>query len=104
VPPLPGRARGPTDALAGKLSQREHAELELALVALWRRRLGLDGLPAREALAEIGRHPEAGALLRALESWLHRGAQAGEVDVERLLAPYRELAPEELESAAPGAR
>lgn len=93
-----------TDALAGKLTRREHAELELALVALWRRRLGLDALPARDALAEIGRHPEAGALLRALEAWLHRGAGAEEVDLDLLLAPYRELPPEELEGALLGAR
>jgi hypothetical protein len=92
-----------TDALAGKLSRREHAELELALVALWRRRLGLEALPPQDALAEIARHPEAGALLCALETWLHRGDVSADVDLDRLLAPYRELPSEELETAAAGA-
>jgi len=92
------------DALAGRLSPAGRSALELGLIALWRRRLGLEQRATLEAVALIRAHPEAGALVRGLEEWLHRpqaqgaqGAGAAEVDVERLLAPYRTLPADALE-------
>ena len=81
------------DALKGELPAERRAELELALIALWRRRLGLAQSDAASALRTLKRHEEAGPLLVRLEEWLHRppsdGAQA--VDVAALLEPYRRL-------------
>ena len=79
-------------AMAGDLAPMERARLELGLLALWRRRLGLEGERPEQVLGLLRRHPEAGPLLGALESWLHRPpTEAGAVDLEVLLAPYREL-------------
>lgn len=91
--PLVERAR------LGQLSQRELAELELGLVAWWRRRLDLGGAPAREAIAALKAHAEAGPLLRKLEEWLHHPAPNAAVDVAALLAPYRDLPADALETA-----
>jgi hypothetical protein len=90
-------------ALEGTLSGRERARLELALIAFWRRRLGLEGLAPHQALAALREHAEAGALLRALEDWLHRPEPRAAVDVAALLAPYRELGADEIEVAPQGA-
>lgn len=79
-------------AMDGELAPMERARLELGLLALWRRRLGLEGERPERVLGLLRGHPEAGALLGALESWLHRPpAERGAVDLEALLAPYREL-------------
>jgi len=84
-------------AVAGELPREEHARLELGLIALWRRRLGLEDADAADAVARLRAHADAGPLLRALEEWLHRPKAArADVDVAALLAPYRALAPEEL--------
>lgn len=91
--PLVERAR------AGTLSLEERSRLELSLVALWRRRLGLERERPEDVLARLRAHAEAGPLLASLEAWLHAPASAQEVDVETLLAPYRDLAPEALERA-----
>ena len=86
-------------AVTGELSRERAAELELALVAFWRRRLQLDDINPNEALKVLHNHPEAGALLRALEDWLHRPEPTEDVNVEALLQPYRDLPPEEEEAA-----
>ena len=91
--PLVERAR------AGTLSTSERSRLELGLVALWRRRLGLEGERPDAVVARLRAHPEAGPLLERLEAWLHRPEAGDAVDVEALLAPYRDLAPESLERA-----
>ncbi len=83
--PLVERAR------RGELSRTERAELELSLVAWWRRRLELDQRRPEEALAQLHAHPESGPLLRSLEEWLHRPDPASQVDVSALLEPYRDL-------------
>ena len=90
-------------AIQGKLSRAERAQLELGLVAHWRRRLDLDQRRPEEALALLRQHPQAGPLLNGLEGWLHRPAPAGEVDHAELLAPYRDLAPDSIDlPAVPG--
>ena len=45
-----------------------------------------------EALRRLRGHEQAGALIRALESWLHRPEGGTTVDVVALLAPYRDVA------------
>jgi len=59
-------------AAAGKLSGDEKASLERLLIAHWQRRLGLREANGEEVIARLRGHDEAGALLRALEDWLHR--------------------------------
>lgn len=79
------------EARHGRLPQSQQAELERLLLGVWRRRLSLQALPAAAAIAAMRAHPEAGALLRQLEQWLHAPAAAGTVDVDALLAPYASL-------------
>jgi hypothetical protein len=78
-------------AAQGTLSRDGQAQLERMLLTHWRQRLGLEGLNMVEALARLREHPEAGDLLRALESWLHRPPGSATVDVNAMLAPYRSL-------------
>jgi hypothetical protein len=84
-------------AMRGELSREERAALELSLVALWRRRLGLDSARPAEVIAALRQHPEAGPLLVKLEEWLHRPQPRGAEDIPTLLAPYRSLKAEELD-------
>jgi hypothetical protein len=79
------------EAMAGTLSGEDRAELELALIAFWREKLGLDSQGVAEALAELKQHAEAGPLVRQLEDWLHHPAPEKEVDLAALLAPYQGL-------------
>ena len=84
--PLVDRAR------AGTLEPAERAELERTLIDYWRRRLGLEALAPGKAIALIRADEQAGALLRALEGWLHRPPGEGQaIDVAALLEPYRAL-------------
>jgi hypothetical protein len=78
-------------AAEGKLSRDELAQLERLLLSHWRERLALGELSMIEAVQRLREHPEGGVLLRQLEDWLHRPPGAVKVDVEALLAPYREL-------------
>lgn len=86
-------------ARAGTLTVDERSRLELGLVALWRRRLGLEQVRPEDVLARLRSHAEAGPLLSSLEVWLHAPHSDARVDVEALLAPYRELGPQALEQA-----
>jgi hypothetical protein len=86
------------DAMAGKLPPARLAELERALVTYWRRRLGLEELAPADAVAQLRAHPEASPLVTQLETWLHRPAGSEQVDVGRLLAPYRNVAPDAFEA------
>jgi hypothetical protein len=78
-------------AAQGKLSRDELAQLERMLLSHWRERLVLGDVSMIEALERLREHPEGGVLLRQLEDWLHRPPGSVKVDVEALLAPYREL-------------
>ena len=77
-------------AAEGTLSKDELAHLERLLLSHWRERLGLREESMAEAVQQLRRHPEAGALLRELENWLHRRPGSVKVDVNTLLAPYRQ--------------
>jgi hypothetical protein len=82
-------------ALAGTLSEGQHAELERLLIGYWRKRLKLDRVRPAEAITLMRQHDEAGALLRNLEDWLHKpGARAQAADIAAVLRPYQELKPE----------
>jgi hypothetical protein len=82
-------------AAAGGLTGDEKAALERMLINHWQRRLGLAGANSGELIARLRQHAEAGALLRALEDWLHRPPGSAKVEVESVLAPYRNLPAEE---------
>jgi hypothetical protein len=88
-------------AVAGTLSRAELADLERALLVYWRRRLNLDAVEPGRAIDALRQHPEAGALLRELEGWLHRPGPPQPVDVGRLLAPYRDLPPDAINLGEP---
>ena len=75
-------ARGPG------LDANQRARLERLLFIHWRERLGLHQLDAPTAMQRLREHPEAGVLLRQLDTWLHAPPGRGTVDVEALLAPY----------------
>jgi len=86
---LPERVRPLVEqAAAGTLRVEDKAELERMVLAHWCEELGIGDLPRAEALARFRDHPQAGALLRALEAWLHRPPGGGVVDLEPLLAVY----------------
>lgn len=88
-------------AAAGELSADGQATLERMLIAYWQRRLGLGGVEGEELIARLREHPEAGALLRTLEDWLHRPPGSRTVAVEPVLAPYRDLPSDEPARRAP---
>jgi hypothetical protein len=77
-----------TQASAGQLTATEKAQLERLLLIHWRERLGLESIDLADAVPRLREHREAGALLRALEDWLHRPPGGAKVDVEAVLAPY----------------
>jgi hypothetical protein len=77
-------------ARARSLSSTERSQLELRLVAFWRHRMGLELDDPVQALAKVRADAHAGALLRAVEQWLHAPDAPREIDIEALLKPYRE--------------
>lgn len=85
-------------AIAGDLPDERLAELEMMLVAFWRKQLGIEKADADEVIPRLRAHSAAGPLLKQLESWLHRPkSDATVVNVADLLAPYRELPPDAFE-------
>lgn len=82
-------------AATGPLSADDQAALERMLITHWQRRLGLDGATGGELIVRLRQHQDAGALLRALEDWLHRPPGSAKVEIESMLAPYRNLAADE---------
>jgi hypothetical protein len=77
-------------AAAGSLEIADQGKLELLLVHHWRATIAPDAPDVAEAISRIRRHPEAGELLVAVETWLH-GSDTRAHDphrLERLLEPY----------------
>jgi hypothetical protein len=93
APPPPGYAERMRplveQAAAGKLSASGQAELERLMTGYWREKISLHDPRMADALAAMKRHPEAGAILRALERWLHRPGGASREEINSLLEPYR---------------
>jgi len=75
-------------AAAGRLSTEGQAQLERLLTAYWREKLGLPELRMAEAVTRLKNHDQAGALLRALERWLHRPDGASAAEINAVLEPY----------------
>ena len=50
---------------------------------------GRKNVEPAEAMSRLRNHPQAGELLRQVEAWLHQPGGARDVDVPRMLAPYR---------------
>jgi hypothetical protein len=84
-------------AIAGELPGEGLAELEMMLVAFWRKRLRLEHADAAEVIPQLRADSAAGPLLKQLELWLHRPSSDETIDVADLLAPYRELPPDAIE-------
>lgn len=78
-------------AAAGNLTVDGQAELERLMTGYWREKLALPDSRMAEALAALKRHPEAGALLRAMERWLHRPGGATREEIRSLLEPYQKM-------------
>lgn len=83
--------------LSGNGDRETKARLEMLLLTFWRERLRLDGVEHAEALRVLHKHAEAGAILRAVEGWLHSPRSEGErvtpKEIEALLEPYRSHRP-----------
>jgi hypothetical protein len=79
----------------------DQARLENLLLGYWRQRLDLEALDPSAAMASLREHPEAGALLRALEDWLHRPPGTARVDLDAVLAPYAQVSPAAASPAMP---
>ena len=81
------------DAAAGRLTAAGQAELERLMTGYWREKVADPAPRMAGALAALKKHPEAGPLLHALESWLHRPGNTPRAEIERLLEPYRRPLP-----------
>jgi hypothetical protein len=91
-PSLAERMRPLVEAAAmGNLSTEGQAQLERLLTGYWREKLKIPEMRMAEALARLREDAEAGAVLRALERWLHRRGGASPAEVSALLAPYRDI-------------
>ena len=87
-------------AFENKVGPEKYAELERMLFSMWRKRLGYESLPLQEAMSKIKSDEQAGPLMVQLENWMHRPASDNQdVDLSKLLEPYRNLSVNELESA-----
>jgi hypothetical protein len=75
-------------AATGTLAASGQAELERLITGYWREKLGRPELRMAESLAALKAQPEAGALLLALERWLHRPGGASPAEIDALLKPY----------------
>ena len=79
-------------AQEGTLDAGGRAAMERLVLGFWRERLGLTGQPVAQAITTLRAHPEAGALLRKVEHWLHAPPAPGQADASAdtaaLLAPY----------------
>ena len=82
-------------AAARPLTADEQGRLELLLLHYWRERSSLAGASMADSIRQLREHAEAGPVVRAVESWLHRsshtalgddrGAAASTAEVLKLL-------------------
>ncbi len=101
APTLADRLRPLVERVAsGAADTGAKAELERMLVSFWRLRLGLRDQKAAAALATIREHPDAGALLRQIELWLHAPTPPADLDLGKLLEPYRTVTADSLQPIA----
>lgn len=91
-PTLAEQLRPLVEAVTNRqLSIREQGRLELLLYHYWQQRLDLHPTDMAQCITQIRNHPEAGELLRLVESWLHRpeGIAHKPDQLDALLEPYR---------------
>ncbi len=81
--------------LKGELPLEDQARLELILIAIWRKRLGMQDAPASTVVVQLKEHAQAGVLLRELERWLHSPDSHSDLNLADLLEPYRNLSSED---------
>ena len=87
-------------AFENKVAPQQYAELERMLFSMWRKRLGYESMPLEQAMTKIKANEQAGPLMLQLENWMHRpDADNQDVDLSKLLEPYRNLSVTELEAA-----
>ena len=87
-------------AFENKVAPQQYAELERMLFSMWRKRLGYESMPLEQAMAKIKANEQAGPLMLQLENWMHRpDGDNQDVDLSKLLEPYRNLPVAELEAA-----
>ena len=93
-------------AAEGRMSLEERARLELLLLARLGEREGMADRPRADAIAALRRMPDAGPLLEAVESWLHRPgpAEPRRHRVAELLLPFRVQEAEAMVAAEESAR
>lgn len=96
TPTLADRLRPLVEAAArGELDAEGRGQLERLLLHVWRRRIETPTATTPAAtLRHLHQHAEAGPLLRALETWLHRPPGRNTIDsaeIARLLEPYRDI-------------
>jgi len=79
-------------AQSGSLTAQQQAELERMLIAFWRDRLDLSGIPASVAMEKLAEDSQAGPSVKKLEQWIHSPAdRRPNEDIEALLVPYQKL-------------
>lgn len=78
-------------AISGQAKPAELASLERCLHSWWRQKLGMDDQAIQQSTMKLQEHEQAGPLLQQLELWLHRPGTQQQVDVSRLLEPYRNV-------------
>ena len=87
-------------AAANEMDSGQYAELERVLFSMWRRRLGLEDMPAAAAMQAVRSDKNAGPLMRQLETWIHSPSRDSDLDLASLLKPYQNIPASELK--APG--
>ena len=86
-------------AYQDNVDPQQYAELERMLFSMWRKRLGYEELSLQDAVVKIKADPKAGPLMIQLEDWMHRPVDSDrQVDLPKLLEPYRNIAADELEA------
>ena len=89
-------------AAANEMDSGQYAELERVLFSMWRRRLGLEEMPAAEAIQTVRSDQNAGPLMRQLETWIHSPHRDPDLNLASLLKPYQNIPASELESTGGG--
>ena len=89
-------------AAANEMDSGQYAELERVLFSMWRRRLGLEEMPAAKAMQSVRSDENAGPLMRQLETWIHSPKRDPDLDLASLLQPYQNIPASELKSPGGG--
>ena len=76
-------------AIKDNLSVAQKARLEMLIVHHWRAKLNLTGQSMQESLKIIKQDKTAGELVIQIEKWIHCPANKDSVNLDKLLAPYK---------------